>query len=176
MIQDSSATAAWTASDTGAGLAAPASGTVALATGAVGTFTVGPPEVRDRVGHVAPAASCSYRVIYDWTGFLDPVSNGRRTTRWTPARSSPVMWSLNGDRGLGVLAGEPDDRLDELHGQREDVLGGRCPRRGPRLRYFASTTLPVAVPHAGGVAQDLPRAHRRARTTARRTRAIFRFK
>jgi hypothetical protein len=122
VVQDSSATASWTASDTGSGLAGAASGTVSLATGAIGTFTASPPAVTDRVGHAAPATSCSYRVIYDWTGFLDPVTSPPEYNRVDAGEIVPVMFSLDGDRGLGVLAGTPATIVSaDCNGQRNDV-------------------------------------------------------
>ena len=122
VVQGSSATASWTAADTGSGLAGAGSGTVTLATSAIGTFTASVPEVRDRVGHVAAAATCTYRVIYDWTGFLDPVTSGPRYNRVDAGEIVPIMWSLAGDRGLGVLAGTPTTiTSSDCNGQREDV-------------------------------------------------------
>jgi concanavalin A-like lectin/glucanase superfamily protein len=137
VIQDSSATAAWTASDTGSGLTGAASGTVALATGAVGTFTVSAPTVTDKVGHVATAASCSYRVIYDWDGFLDPVSNDDVNTI-DGGDVAPILFRLNGDRGLGVLAGTPTTAPGNCSGKK-DAVQWSLPSTWTGLRYFSGT-------------------------------------
>ncbi|HEX8123458.1 MAG TPA: LamG-like jellyroll fold domain-containing protein [Solirubrobacteraceae bacterium] len=137
VIQDSSATAAWSASDTGSGLSGPASGTVALATAAVGTFTVSAPTVADRVGHVAAAASCTYRVIYDWDGFLDPVSNVDVNTI-DGGDVAPILFRLNGDRGLGVLAGTPTTAPGNCSGKK-DAVNWSLPSTWSGLRYISGT-------------------------------------
>ncbi len=129
VLQDASATAAWTAADTGSGLAGAASGTVALATGSVGTFTVAAPVIRDRVGHVAPAASCTYRVIYDFAGFNAPLVNPPDVNQVDGGDVAPVIFRLNGDRGLGVLAGEPTTAPSGCGGKKENV-DWTLPRRG----------------------------------------------
>jgi hypothetical protein len=142
VVQDSSATASWTASDTGSGLAGAASGTVALATGAIGTHTASPPEVRDRVGHVAPSVTCSYRVVYDWTGFLDPVTSGPEYNRVDAGEVVPVMWSLNGNRGLGVLSGTPATIASSgCNGQRNDVSWTLPASWAAGLEYYAQFDL-----------------------------------
>jgi hypothetical protein len=137
VVQDSSRTAAWTASDTGSGLAGAASGTVPLNTASVGTRTASAPEVRDRVGHVAPAATCSYRVIYDFGGFFDPVSS-TVYNRVDAGEIVPVMFSLNGNRGLGVLAGTPATAtVSGCNGQRNDVSWTLPATWTAGLEYYA---------------------------------------
>lgn len=54
-------------------------------------------------------ASCSYRVVYDWSGFFQPVDNrdvsGNYILNKAKAGSTiPVKFSLAGDEGLGVFA------------------------------------------------------------------------
>ncbi|HEV2815594.1 MAG TPA: LamG-like jellyroll fold domain-containing protein [Solirubrobacteraceae bacterium] len=142
VVQDSATTASWTASDTGSGLAGAASGTVALNTAAIGTHTVSTPQIRDRVGHVAVAATCTYRVIYDWTGFLDPVTNGPRYNRVDAGEIVPIMFSLNGNRGLGVLAGTPASVTSGgCNGQREDVSWTLPASWTAGLEYYAQYDL-----------------------------------
>jgi hypothetical protein len=138
VVQDSSATASWSASDTGSGLSGAASGTVALATGAIGTHTATAPAVTDRVGHAAAAATCTYRVIYDFTGFLDPVTSGPEYNRVDAGEIVPVMWSLNGDRGLGILAGTPTTVSSSgCNGQRNDVAWTLPASWTAGLEYYA---------------------------------------
>jgi hypothetical protein len=138
VVQDSAATAAWTASDTGSGLAGPASGTVALATGAIGTHTASPPEVRDRVGHVAPAATCGYRVVYAFEGFFAPLVNPPDVNWVGAGEVVPVVFRLNGDRGLGVLAGEPSSAPASCGGRRETVAW-TLPLTWPGLRLSSGS-------------------------------------
>jgi hypothetical protein len=56
------ASAAWTASDQGAGLASASSGTLTLPTSSVGQQTVTAPTATDNVGHTSTTATCSYTV------------------------------------------------------------------------------------------------------------------
>ncbi|HEX2087467.1 MAG TPA: PxKF domain-containing protein [Solirubrobacteraceae bacterium] len=138
VAQDSPAVATWTATDAGAGVSGAASGSVALATGTIGTFTATGPAVTDRVGHTAAAATCSYRVIYDWDGFLTTVSNPPRYNRAQAGDVVPVMFSLNGDRGLGVLSGTPATIASTAcNGQRDDVPWTLPAAWSPGLEYYA---------------------------------------
>ena len=138
VVQDSTATAAWTASDTGSGLAGPSSGSIALATGNIGTFTVTTPAITDRVGHVAAPASCTYTVIYDWDGFLDTVVNPPRYNRVDAGDTVPVMFSLNGNRGLSVLSGTPTTApAGGCNGSRQEVPWTLPSGWSPTLQYFS---------------------------------------
>jgi hypothetical protein len=102
VILGSSSTATWAASDAHSGLATPTSGGITLDTGTIGTKTV-TASATDNVGHSA-SADCTFRVVYDFTGFFKPVVN--------PPASNPVVagdqvvlkFSLAGNQGLGVLA------------------------------------------------------------------------
>jgi hypothetical protein len=102
VILGSSRAAAWAASDAHSGLATPASGSITLDTGTIGTRTV-TTSATDNVGHTA-TASCTFRVVYDFTGFFKPVVN--------PPASNPVVagdqvvlkFSLAGDQGLAIMA------------------------------------------------------------------------
>ena len=71
-------------------------------TGSVGTksFAV---EAADAAGNLA-AASSSYRVIYDFRGFLWPVRNRPAVNRARAGRVALVRFSLNGYQGRRVLA------------------------------------------------------------------------
>jgi hypothetical protein len=62
----------------------------------------------DEAGNSTPAA-CSYRVVYDWSGFFQPVDNkdasGSYIVNKAKAGSTiPVKFSLAGDQGLAILA------------------------------------------------------------------------
>lgn len=113
VIKGASGSASWTASDEtgGSGLATTSTGTIALDTSSVGTKTATVPAgtARDNVGHGSAAASCSYSVIYDWTGFFQPIDNldatGAYVLNSVKAGSAiPAKFKLGGDQGLGVLA------------------------------------------------------------------------
>lgn len=107
VLLDAAATGSWTAADVGSGLAGPASGTIPLDASSVGPHTATAPSVRDRVGHTAPAATCSYTVIYDWSGFLAPTDEEPTVNDVRSGDAFPVRFALAGDRGLGVLAVPP---------------------------------------------------------------------
>jgi hypothetical protein len=108
VIKGSAASASWTASDAHSGLATGLSGTVALDTGTVGSKTASAPTAADNVG-LSNDASCTYRVIYDWNGFFQPIdnldANGNYVLNKAKAGSTvPVKFSLGGDQGLGIFA------------------------------------------------------------------------
>jgi hypothetical protein len=105
-----SASASWTAVDGGSGVATGfASGSVPLATGSVGqkqaTAVAG--ASRDNVGNQSDAVSCSYTVIYRWTGFFQPVDNVISNVA-KAGSAIPVKFSLNGNQGLAIfMSGSP---------------------------------------------------------------------
>ena len=92
--------------DAGSGLAEPCTGTVSAPPGGVGTWTY-TATATDRAGNVA-TASVSWKVIWPFDGFLDPVVNPPEVLEANAGRAIPVKFGLGGDRGLGVLvAGSP---------------------------------------------------------------------
>ena len=90
----------------GSGLAScsgPVAAGAAIDTSSVGdkTFTV---TATDGAGNVAHA-SRSYSVVYDFSGFLSPVSAAYPATNSLPAGEAvPFKFRLHGNRGLDVLA------------------------------------------------------------------------
>jgi hypothetical protein len=111
VVKGSTATASWSASDGGSGLVGAASDTIALDTSSVGTrtTTLASSFKKDIVENASAPSSCSFRVIFAWTGFLQPVDNtdaaGNHILNKAKAGSTiPVKFSLGGDQGLGVLA------------------------------------------------------------------------
>ena len=108
VLLGSSASAPWTATDEvhGSGLSTPASGSVALDTSSVGSRTVTAPAgtAVDNAGNASAAASCTYSVVYDWSGFAAPVDGGDVVNTVKAGSAVPVKFSLAGDHGLGVLA------------------------------------------------------------------------
>lgn len=89
----------------GSGLAS-CSGTVAdgaaIDTATVGakTFTV---NAADNAGNTS-SSEVSYRVVYNFSGFFQPVDNLPFLNVANAGSSIPVKFSLSGDQGLGILA------------------------------------------------------------------------
>jgi hypothetical protein len=68
---------------------------------AYGTYTV-TVSVTDKDGGNG-TATATHAVIFNWTGFFQPISNNK--WNWVKAGSAvPVKFSLNGDKGLNILA------------------------------------------------------------------------
>ncbi|WP_413248348.1 PxKF domain-containing protein [Sinomonas flava] len=109
-VVGSAASGTWTASDEagGSGVAGASSGSLGLATDAVGarTATLTAGAASDRVGHATSSASCSYRVVYPFAGFFRSVDTDRVNVA-RAGRDVALSFSLGGDRGLGVLDGAP---------------------------------------------------------------------
>ena len=98
-----SATATWSATDTGSGLATAASGTVALDTSTVGTKTVAAPTASDNVGHTSLAVSCQYRVAYGFSGLFAPIDRPDTMNVSKAGQSIPLKWRLTDAGGNPVL-------------------------------------------------------------------------
>lgn len=129
-LNASNATAAWSASDTGSGLATSSDGTVNLPAGTVGSHTVFAPTAQDNVGHSSNPATCTYNVQYGWTGFYTPVDNSPTVNTGKSGRTYPVKWSLQDANGTyigdlsaiksvdirkvscGSFSGDPTDGLE----------------------------------------------------------------
>ena len=118
VIKGSTATADWTASDgaDGSGLVGASSGSFALDTSSVGSNkTATAPMATDNVGHTSAAATCSYRVVFDFAGFFQPIDvfNGdasesqiTSSTIFNKAKAGsaiPVKFSLAGNQGLSIF-------------------------------------------------------------------------
>ena len=109
VVKGSSATARWTASDgpTGSGLASAGAGDLDLDTSTVGRKTVTLPPATDNVGHTSAPVSCSYDVVYAYSGFFQPIANNGVFNEVKAGSAVPVKFSLGGEQGLGVLDGAP---------------------------------------------------------------------
>lgn len=57
----------------------------------------------DAAGNTSTASS-SYRVVYDFEGFLWPVANRPEVNRWKAGRPVPMRFELGGNQGLDVIA------------------------------------------------------------------------
>jgi hypothetical protein len=95
-----SATANAGATDSGSGVATQSCG--ALNTSTVGTKTV-TCAATDVAGNTA-TANATYRVIFNFTGFFDPVKNPQVMNQMTAGRAVPLKFSLAGNQGLGIFA------------------------------------------------------------------------
>ncbi|WP_307371397.1 PxKF domain-containing protein [Microbacterium sp. W4I4] len=113
---DATAVATWTATDeeNGSGLATPAEGSIGLDTSSVGAKTVTVPTATatDAAGNSSTEVSCDYSVVYDWSGFAQPVDSGDVVNTVKAGSAVPIKFTLNGDQGLDVLAaGSPSVRF-----------------------------------------------------------------
>ena len=112
VILGSTASASWTASDPGgtyeaSGIAPGASsGSVSLDTSTVGskTATVPANASKDNVGHFSAAATCSYEVHYNFTGFFAPVDMNNVCNVVKAGQAIPIKFSLHGNQGLNIIA------------------------------------------------------------------------
>jgi hypothetical protein len=86
------------------------SGVASQSCGELDTTSVGTKSVTctatDNEGNTE-SATISYRVIYDFTGFFQPVDNLPALNTAKAGSGIPVKFSLAGNQGLGVLAGSP---------------------------------------------------------------------
>ena len=108
VLKGATAVASWTAADevNGSGLAGASSGTVDLATGTVGSQSATVPvgTVTDNVGHASAVASCTYRVVFPFDGFYQPIDGNNVLNVVKAGSAIPVKFSLGGDEGLDIFA------------------------------------------------------------------------
>jgi Bacterial Ig-like domain (group 3) len=110
VLKDSAATASWSASDGGSGLAGPSNGTISLDTSSVGQHTASVPAgfKKDNVDNGSAAASCTYSVEFNWRGFFQPVDNLPALNKAKAGSAIPVKFSLSGNQGMNIfMAGYP---------------------------------------------------------------------
>lgn len=98
-----SASATWSASDTGSGLASAASGIVPLETDTVGTRTATAPTASDNVGHTSAPVSCEYQVVYGFAGLFAPIDRPNTMNISKAGQSIPLKWRLTDAQGNPVL-------------------------------------------------------------------------
>jgi hypothetical protein len=109
VILGSSASASWTAVDGGSGVATGyALGSITgLVTSSIGQHTATAPKGTsiDQVtpANESPAATCNYSVIYDWTGFFQPVDNNNLNVA-KAGSAIPVKFNLGGNQGLNIFS------------------------------------------------------------------------
>lgn len=110
VVMGSAATASWTAADEdgGSGVKGASSGTIALDTSSIGnqTATIPAGVAVDNVGNASDAVTCTYNVIYNFSGFFQPV-NMSAPNVVKAGSAVPIKFSLNGDYGLNILTGAP---------------------------------------------------------------------
>jgi hypothetical protein len=136
VLLGATASASWTATDGGSGVAGATSGQVVLDTSSIGDHVATAPTVTDAVGHRAAAATCTYRVIYDWSDFLDPL-DPTADNQVKAGNTVAVRFSLAGDRGLGVLdaATPPHADLVPCDGGRKNNIKTQPPAGTTGLSY-----------------------------------------
>jgi hypothetical protein len=91
-------------SDALSGVAANAS--LSTSGGPVGSVTATCSGALDNAGN-AGSASATYQVVFDFDGFFQPVDNIPAWNSAKAGQSIPLKFSLEGDQGLGILAGAP---------------------------------------------------------------------
>jgi hypothetical protein len=107
VVQGSTASASWTANDDHSGLATDASGSISpLNTSAIGPQTATAPAgtAEDNVGLQSLVDTCSYNVIYNWSGFFSPVDDLPTLNLVKGGSSVPMKFNLGGNQGMGILA------------------------------------------------------------------------
>jgi hypothetical protein len=109
LLLNASASASWSASDAGSGLASTASGWVTLDTTSVGSHTVYSGVPSDNVGNAGAAATCTYSVHYGFSGYLQPINDtahqiGAVESRFKLGSTIPAKFRLTDDEGVAVQA------------------------------------------------------------------------
>jgi predicted outer membrane repeat protein len=92
----------WTASDAESGLASPSSGSVRVDTSTIGERVLSA-AATDRVGHTT-TATCTLHVVYDFVGFLAPVTNPPTQNTLSAGAVAQLSFGLQGNQGLGLVA------------------------------------------------------------------------
>ena len=151
-----------TATDGHSGLVSDPSGTVALDTATIGSKT-NTISVADKVGHTNQV-TCSYSVIYNWTGFFQPIDNGGVFNQAQAGRTIPAKFSLGGDQGMNILsatkspssiqvpcpAGSPVDALEEtstatVSGLKYDPLANQYIYNWKTLTTYVNTCRQLTI-------------------------------
>jgi hypothetical protein len=106
VVLHGSATGSPGASDTTSGVDSANMGCDAVVTTSVGSKTVAC-HATDNAGNGA-SASATYSVVYDWTGFFQPIDNGDANGNYVFNKAKagstiPVKFSLAGDQGLSIF-------------------------------------------------------------------------
>ena len=174
MIQGSSVSANWTASDPtpGSGSDIVASGSVTLDTSAIGSHSASAPTAEDNVGHQS-ATSCSYSVIYNWSSFFQPIdnldTNGNYILNKAKAGSTvPVKFSLGGDKGLNIFCGWLSAGVGTLSlaarlvRTRKVEEYSTATHQRPQVRPVLPTSISTTWKSDTKLGRHLPSAHREA--------------
>ena len=133
--------ATWTATDGGSGVDGAVSGQIALDTSQVGTriATLPAGSARDRVGNGSAEVSCTYWVIYRWSGFFRPVDNPNVWNVVKAGSAVPVKFSLAGFQGMDILAGAPQVVFVNCMTGPEDSIDEASTAGNSGLHYDATT-------------------------------------
>ena len=136
VVQGTSVTVHWTASDATSGLASPSSGGLSLDTSSAGVRSVGTPTATDNAGNTRSAVSCSYVVGYSILGFFSPAHN----SKWKAGQTVPVKIALGDAAGNRI----PDTEAAALasacrvtfSATGAQTLAAQCMRYEPSSRQF----------------------------------------
>lgn len=142
ILQNVMSVATWSAADGGSGVAGSSSGGVPVDTATVGSRTLTLPEgfVRDNVGNPNTAVSCSYIVIYRWSGFFAPVDNPPVVNVAKAGSAIPLKFSLNGYQGMDILgAGSPKGVVYSCSSAPTDELTETTTAGASGLQYDPTT-------------------------------------
>ena len=125
----------------GSGLKTDPTGSLALDTASIG------PKTRDvvaenNVGHTT-TRTCSYRVIWDWSGFFQPVDMNGVLNRAKAGSAIPVKFSLDGapvagsntGQGLAILVSEPATTALSCSGGTADEVEETLTSTNSGLKY-----------------------------------------
>ena len=136
VVLGSTTYASWTASDVGSGLATPASGQVALDTSSVGSRTATAPAgtALDNVGHGSAAVTCSYSVVYDFSGFFQPVDMDQMNVA-KAGSAIPIKFSLHGYQGMDIIAAGFPKFTVKAEAQGGDAIEQTVTAGGSSLSY-----------------------------------------
>lgn len=72
--------------------------------GPVGSITATCSGATDNAGNAAASVSATYSVIYNWSGFRQPVDNMPVLNKAKAGSAIPVKFSLSGNQGLNIFA------------------------------------------------------------------------
>jgi hypothetical protein len=136
--------------------------TLSISGGPVGSVTATCSGATDVAGN-SGSASVTYNVIYNWSGFFQPIDNNGVFNVANAGRTIPVKFSLGGDQGLAILAtgypkitsvacpaSAPLDTVEELStatvsGLRYDALANQYIYNWKTLSTYANKCYQLSV-------------------------------
>jgi len=116
------------------------SATVSISGGPVGSVTATCSGAEDNAGNTN-SVSVTYNVVYNWTGFFQPVDNLPTLNSVKAGSAVPVKFSLSGNQGLNIFAaGYPTSNVAACDaGATEDVVEVTVTAGNSSLNYDATS-------------------------------------